>query len=115
MKHELETNSSETSPAFQDGPPAPPNASLPAQERGRGEEAPPPNETEEQTFAALARLTPSQYDRVRKAEARRKTFGPAVLAGIGALPDILHDSSIRVLLLPAEPGQKPSPVFSNPD
>ena len=34
-----------------------------------------------------------------------KAFGPAVLAGIGTLPDTLHDRSIRVLLLPAEPGQ----------
>src|SRR5436189_6253816 len=37
-----------------------------------------------------------------------KAFAPAVLSGIGALPDTLHDRSIRVLLLPAEPGQVPA-------
>jgi len=34
-----------------------------------------------------------------------KAFGPAVLSGIGALPDTLHDRSIRILLLEAQPGQ----------
>jgi hypothetical protein len=32
-------------------------------------------------------------------------FGPAVLSGIGDLPETLHDRSIRILLLPAEPEQ----------
>jgi len=34
-----------------------------------------------------------------------KAFGPAVLSGIGPLPDTLHDRSIRILLTKAEPGQ----------
>src|SRR5260221_450710 len=33
--------------------------------------SPPPNETEDQTYERLAHLSPSQYDRVRKAEAKR--------------------------------------------
>jgi len=34
-----------------------------------------------------------------------KAFAPAVLSGIGTLPETLHDRSIRVLLLPADPKQ----------
>jgi len=34
-----------------------------------------------------------------------KAFGPAVLSGIGALPETLHARSIRILLLPAEAGE----------
>jgi putative DNA primase/helicase len=34
-----------------------------------------------------------------------KAFGPAVLAGIGSLPGTLHDRSIRIVLLQAEPEQ----------
>jgi len=34
-----------------------------------------------------------------------KAFAPAVLAGIGVLPPTLHDRSILVPLVPAEPGQ----------
>src|SRR6184192_3354215 len=34
-----------------------------------------------------------------------KAFAPAVLAGIGTLPPTLHDRSILVPLVPAEPGQ----------
>jgi len=34
-----------------------------------------------------------------------KAFGPAVLSGIGSLPDTLHDRSIRILLLEAKPGE----------
>ena len=34
-----------------------------------------------------------------------KAFAPAVLAGIGELPPTLHDRSILVPLVPAEPGQ----------
>src|SRR5258708_33011796 len=34
-----------------------------------------------------------------------KAFGPAVLSGIGPLPDTLHDRSIRILLIEAQPGQ----------
>jgi putative DNA primase/helicase len=34
-----------------------------------------------------------------------KAFAPAVLAGIGPLPSTLHDRSIVILLVKAEPGQ----------
>jgi hypothetical protein len=34
-----------------------------------------------------------------------KAFGPAVLSGIGPLPDTLHDRSIRIMLTKVEPAQ----------
>src|SRR5947209_10857915 len=120
MNHELETSTSESSPNVLDGPPAAPDASKHPSDSPLSAPtisvdssplavAPGSNETDDVSFAALARLTPAQYDRVRKAEARRLGIRIETLDSEVAKcrPDDYDAQARAVKLPPVEPWPDP--------